>query len=121
MPGVNGTVAFNFGSDKEAQGFADFPIVIIEGLPTRAFAPESSDAGFFIFLNKLGSFILFNRFGIVLPRVPYRKEDDFFSVPEFLHAEVSLVPTASHEVGAGCGGMDFHINVKRVALGCRVA
>ena len=30
VPGVNGTVAFNFGSDKEAQGFAYFPIVIIE-------------------------------------------------------------------------------------------
>ena len=30
VPGVHGTIAFNFGSDEEAQGFAYFPIVIIE-------------------------------------------------------------------------------------------
>lgn len=121
VPGVYGAIAFNFGSDEEAQVFAYFPIVIIEGLPTCAFASKTSDAGFFIFMNKLGAFILLDCFGIVLPRVPYRKEDDFFTVGEFLYAEVSLVPTASHEVGTGRGGKDFHLNVKRVAFGCRVA
>ena len=72
-------------------------------------------------MNKLGAFILFNRFGIVLPRVPDGKEDNFFSVRKFLYAEVSLVPTARHEVGAGRGGKDFHLDVKGVALGCRIA
>ena len=72
-------------------------------------------------MNKLGAFIFFDRFGIVLPGIPDGKEDDFFPVPEFLYAEISLVPTASHEVGAGRRGKDFHLDVKGVAFGCRVA
>ena len=72
-------------------------------------------------MNKLGAFILFDCFGIILPRVPDRKEDDFFTVSELLYAEVSLVPAASHEVGAGGGGKGFHLDVKRVTFGCRVA
>ena len=72
-------------------------------------------------MNKLGSFIFFDGFRIVLPGVPYGEDDKFFPVGKFLNAEVPLVPAASHEVGTGRRGKDFHIDVKGVAFGCRVA
>lgn len=121
VPGVDGAVSFDFGGNEKALGLAYFPIVIIEGLPASAFATEASDACFFILMNKLGSFILLDGFGIILPGVPNREDDKFFAVRKFLYAEVSLVPTGGHEVRAGGRGKDFHFDVKRGAFGGREA
>src|SRR5687767_4068432 len=54
---------------------------------------------------------------VVLIRIPDREDDELFSVPQLLNAEISLVPAADAEISARGGAFHNDLVVKRGGLG----
>ena len=84
--GVGGAVAVGFGGDEEAVGFADFPVVVEEGLAAGALVAEPADADGGVVVEELDAAVLSRRrWGRPAGRGPRRRRSGVscrWGVPE---------------------------------------